>query len=58
MNRAHNAIANQLGSVIRTKEARYIRYTDGFEELYDLTLDPNEWNNLSEEAKYEDLKNK
>ncbi len=25
---------------------RYIRYADGSEELYDVTRDPNEWNNL------------
>ncbi|MGA0846575.1 MAG: sulfatase-like hydrolase/transferase, partial [Luteolibacter sp.] len=30
---------------------RYIRYADGGEELYDLTKDPNEWENLARKPK-------
>ena len=32
---------------LRSDRWRYIRYADGEEELYDLTVDPNEWSNLS-----------
>jgi hypothetical protein len=37
---------------LRTDRWRYIRYSDGSEELYDLTNDPNEWDNLANNAKY------
>ena len=57
LDRAYIAIANQLGSAIRTNEARYIRYNDGFEELYDHTNDPNEWENLADDPAYSTLKN-
>ncbi len=33
---------------IINRQWRYIRYKDGSEELYDVTKDPNEWNNLAE----------
>jgi arylsulfatase A-like enzyme len=33
---------------VRTDRWRYIRYTDGSEELYDIQNDPNEWTNLSD----------
>jgi choline-sulfatase len=32
---------------IRDQRWRYIRYRDGSEELYDHTVDPNEWQNLA-----------
>jgi choline-sulfatase len=32
---------------IRTEQWRYIRYADGSEELYDMTKDRNEWDNLA-----------
>lgn len=35
---------------VRSKRWRYIRYADGTEELYDHTVDPNEWNNLAGES--------
>ena len=57
LEREYISIANQLGSAIRTKEARYIRYTDGFEELYDHIKDPNEWENLANDPAYLNLKN-
>lgn len=35
---------------------KYIRYSDGSEELYDVRQDPNEWTNLAAEAGYESIK--
>tara|TARA_R110002049_G_scaffold4601_5_gene32290 strand:+ start:410755 stop:412080 length:1326 start_codon:yes stop_codon:yes gene_type:complete len=32
---------------VRSHRWRYIRYADDSEELYDHTVDPNEWNNLA-----------
>jgi arylsulfatase A-like enzyme len=32
---------------VRDDRWRYIRYSDGSEELYDLTVDANEWSNLA-----------
>ncbi|MEZ5344953.1 MAG: sulfatase [Pyrinomonadaceae bacterium] len=32
---------------VRSMNWRYIRYSDGSEELYDRNKDPNEWNNLA-----------
>ena len=32
---------------LRTDRWRYIRYEDGSEELYDHSVDPNEWDNLA-----------
>ncbi|MGB1709343.1 MAG: sulfatase/phosphatase domain-containing protein, partial [Rubripirellula sp.] len=31
---------------LRTDRWRFIRYSDGSEELYDLMADPHEWENL------------
>ena len=39
-----------------TTNHRYIVYPNGQEELYDLTVDPNEWDNLAAKSGYEDLK--
>ena len=32
---------------VRSERWRYIRYADGSEELYDHTVDPNEWKNVA-----------
>lgn len=37
---------------IRTERYRYIRYSDGSEELYDHAEDPDEWNNLAGDPDY------
>ena len=38
---------------VRTKDYRYIRYEDGSEEFYDHTVDPQEWNNITDEEAYQ-----
>ena len=35
---------------------RYIRYSDGSDEFYDLEIDPNEWFNLTEEPEIKAIK--
>ena len=40
---------------VRSKRWRYIRYSDGSEELYDHQNDPWEWNNLAADSKYESV---
>jgi arylsulfatase A-like enzyme len=41
---------------LRDERYRYIRYSDGTEELYDHQTDPLEWRNLAADPKYADLK--
>lgn len=41
---------------IRNDRYRYIRFTDGTEELYDRQDDPNEWTNLAGNSEYEEIK--
>jgi arylsulfatase A-like enzyme len=41
---------------VRTERWRYIRYSDGGEELYDHAKDPLEWNNLAKNAQYDEIK--
>ncbi len=43
---------------IRTKDYRYTRYEDGSEEFYDHTADPQEWNNVADQAAYHSIKEK
>lgn len=42
----------------RTKNWRYIRYSDGKEELYNHVTDPYEWDNLAYDKKHTSIKNK
>lgn len=41
---------------VRSKRWRYIRYSDGTEELYDHKVDELEWNNLAEDPQYSEIK--
>lgn len=41
---------------LRTECWRYIRYSDGGEELYDHTSDPNEWINLATKPEFASVK--
>lgn len=43
---------------LRDERWRYIRYSDGTEELYDHDEDPLEWKNLAGDPKYADVKNR
>lgn len=43
---------NQGNHGIRSERWRYIHYADGSEELYDMELDPNEWQNIAAKAEY------
>lgn len=43
---------------IKSKEWRYILYSNGKEELYHSVNDPYEWNNLAYNKKYKDIKKK
>ena len=38
---------------VRDDRWRYLRYTDGSEELYDLQNDQNEWTNLAADHNHE-----
>ncbi len=49
LERSHVTTTNTLGSAVRTKNWRYIRYNDGAEELYDHNNDPLERINLIED---------
>ncbi|MHC4737321.1 MAG: sulfatase [Planctomycetota bacterium] len=42
---------------LRSQRWRYIRYSDGTEELYDHDNDVLEWKNLAAESEYADIKN-
>lgn len=41
---------------VRSETHRYIRYSDGSEELYDLRIDPYEWTNLAADESLKSLK--
>jgi len=43
---------------VRDERWRYIRYSDGAEELYDHRVDELEWHNLANDPKYDDVKKK
>ena len=40
---------------VRSDRWRYIRYSNGTEELYDHMKDPHEWTNIAADPKYEDV---
>ena len=42
---------------VRSERWRYIRYRDGSEELYDHSIDPNEWNNLASKKENKEIIN-
>jgi arylsulfatase A-like enzyme len=48
----------QSGHAVRDDRWRYIRYYDGFEELYDHVSDPNEYTNLAADPKLEKEKSR
>lgn len=41
---------------VRSKNFRYVRWADGFEELYDHRKDPHEWENVAMSEKYTNIK--
>ena len=41
---------------VRSSRWRYTRYSDLSEELYDLSADPYEWNNLIGDARFEQMR--
>ncbi len=49
-------LAKQSGHAVRDERWRYIRYFDGFEELYDHTADPDEFTNVAGDARFQDEK--
>jgi arylsulfatase A-like enzyme len=44
------------GYAIINKKWRYIHYSDNTEELYDVSRDPNEWNNIADRPKFVAIK--
>ncbi|MEZ5404215.1 MAG: sulfatase [Bryobacteraceae bacterium] len=42
---------------VRDERWRYVHYTDGGEELYDHSADPQEWTNLAQRSEYTAVKN-
>jgi len=54
----HAAISTNAigGHAVSTNQYRYIRYSDGSEELYDIESDPHEWHNLAGDPQLADTK--
>ena len=46
----------QNNHALRSERWRYIRYSDGGEELYDHDADPNEWTNLAKKPEFAPVK--
>ncbi len=55
-NRPAYTINNGRHQSVRTRQWRYIRYSDGSEELYDHAADPDEFHNLASQPEYDALK--
>jgi arylsulfatase A-like enzyme len=49
---------SDAGYAARDQRWRYIRYSNGEEELYDHNADPNEWTNLASAPEHSELKKK
>lgn len=49
----YDKIAEMQHYSVRTRDFRYVRYNNGFEELYDHRQDPHEWDNLVGRPEYE-----
>jgi len=49
-------IAEMQHYSVRTRDFRYVRYNNGYEELYDHRKDPYEWHNLADKAEYETIR--
>jgi arylsulfatase A-like enzyme len=49
----HERISEMQHFSVRTRNFRYTRYNNGFEELYDHRNDPYEWTNLAKQPEYE-----
>jgi choline-sulfatase len=47
---------NRGNHSVRSKRWRYIRYADGTEELYDHSVDSQEWKNLANDPQYLEIK--
>lgn len=43
---------------VRSEQWRYIRYSDGKEELYDRDSDPLEWTNVAGKSEFAEIKRK
>lgn len=41
---------------VRSDRHRYIRYSDGSEELYDHDSDPKEWHNLASDPRFAEIR--
>jgi arylsulfatase A-like enzyme len=55
--RAKPAVMALSGHIsVRTKDFRYSRYTNGSTELYDQSVDPNEWTNQTDNPEYAAIK--
>ena len=54
----YERIAEMQHYSLRTRDFRYVRYNNGFEELYDHRNDPYEWDNVAGKADYEPVRKK